>query len=160
VTTQFVVAFKAWERLGSVDIALARRDGTPVLIELKCGEGRDATGECVWDAAKLAFAVQCDRGAGFLLAGTRAADWDKPVRGAEFFEDGPHESALLRVLYSDWWRQWERNGDPQPTELPRSFWTERVHSARFDVGGVRWELRLAQVFAYGEDRLPWPRVVA
>jgi hypothetical protein len=157
VATQLVVAFDAWQRLGSIDIALTWPDATPVLIELKCGRGRDATGECVWDAIKLAFAAQNDRSVGFLLAGARATDWNKPVRGAEFFGDGPHDTALLRVLYGDWWRQWERNNDPWPTELPRSFSTEHVHTAAFHVAGTRWELRLAQVFANNGERLSWPR---
>jgi hypothetical protein len=80
------------------------------------------------------------------------------VRGAQFFGDGPHDVALLRVLYGDWWREWERRGDPPPTELPASFWTEDVHMASFDVGGVPWELRLAQVFATGSEWLRWPRL--
>jgi hypothetical protein len=155
VIMQLRVAFAAWP-VGDVDLAIGNGDA-PALLELKCGTGRDATGQCVWDALKLAFAVQCNKGIGFLLAGAPTSDWAVPRRGTEFFADGPHEAALLRVLYADWWRHWERRSDPQPTELPDSFWTEHVHSAAFDVADTPWQLRLAQVFVTSEQRIPWPR---
>jgi hypothetical protein len=161
VSTQLELEFRAWPRVGSVDIALIWPNTAPVLLELKCGAGTDALGHCVWDSAKLALAMQYRKGSAvFLLAGAPASDWHRPVRGSEFFADGPHQAELLRVLYGDWWRHYERRDDPQPSELPRRWWTEHVHTAPFKVADERWELRLAQVLAHGEDRLPWPRLTA
>jgi hypothetical protein len=160
VSTQMEVEFTAWPRLGNVDVALSWPGQLPVLVELKCGSGVNALGECVWDAAKLAFAMQSASGSAmFLLAGAPVAAWQHPVRGTEFFADGPHEAALLRVLYGDWWREWEKRGDPQPSELPRRWWTEHVHTAPFTIKATPWQLRLAQVFSSGDDRLPWPRLI-
>jgi hypothetical protein len=159
VSTQLEVEFRAWPRLGNVDVALTWPGRLPVLLELKCGDGSNAAGECVWDAAKLAFALQCDRTSdAYLLAGAPVSDWQRPIRGAEFFETGQHDIALLRVLYSDWWRYWEGRDDPQPTELPRSFRTESVHAARFALDGNDWELRLAAVLTDDAMRVPWPRL--
>lgn len=159
--TQAPVDFDVWPRLGNIDVVLAWRDNAPVLMELKCGSGIDAIGECAWDAAKLALCLQREAGgAAFLLAGAPVADWQKPIRGTEFFSHGPHEAALVRVLYADWFRQFEGRDDPQPSALPRSWWTEHVHSAGFQVGGINWELRLAQVFVSGKELTPWPRLAA
>ena len=159
VSTQLEVAFASWPRLGNVDVAFAWPGHLPVLLELKCGDGVNATGECVWDAAKLAFALQCGRaGDAYLLAGAPVSEWRRPIRGAEFFETGQHDSTLLRVHYGDWWRQWDDRNDPQPTELPRSFRTKPVHAARFEVDGNEWELRLAAVLTDDEARVPWPRL--
>ena len=80
------------------------------------------------------------------------------MRGVEFFADGPHDTAVLRILYGDWWRQYQRLGDPWPQELPSGFWTERVHTASFDIAGQTWALGLGQVFVSGERRIPWPRL--
>lgn len=158
VSSQLAIEFEAWPRLGNVDLALSWPGKRPVLLELKCGNGIDALGECVWDAAKLAFAMQCDKGSAmFLLAGAPVADWERPVRGAEFFADGPHDAALLRVLYGDWWREWEKRGDPQPAELPQSWWTEHVHTSSLAVNHIEWQLRLVRVFPYG-GRIAWPRL--
>jgi hypothetical protein len=142
-----------------VDVALAWPGRLPVLLELKCGHGVNAAGECVWEAAKLAFALQCAKTTdAYLLAGAPVSDWRRPIRGAELFATGQHDIALLRVLYGDSWRQWENRNDPQPTELPRSFHTESIHSAGLEVGGTEWEVRLAAVVADDAARVPWPRL--
>jgi len=158
-STQVKVELDPWPRLGNIDVALTMPDNQPVFLELKCGHGSDALGQCVWDTAKLALTLQCgEGGSGFLLAGAPTADWQRPVRGAEFFEDGHHEASLLRVLYGDWWRHWEHHDDPQPSELPDSWWTEHVYTARLKVGETPWQLRLAQVLCTGRGRLQWPRL--
>lgn len=161
VSAQWEVAFEAWPRLGNVDITMGPADQTPVLIELKCGAGTDAAGECVWDATKLAFALQCGSASeAYLLAGAPVADWERPIRGAEFFSAADHDLALLRVLYGDWWRHWENHEDPQPTELPCAFRTDPVHKTQLTVGGTSWELRLAAVSVSDGSRIPWPRLTA
>lgn len=130
------------------------------LDELKCGKDLNALGPCVWDAAKLAFALQCRKGAAaYLLAAAPRDEWERPARGSEFFADHAHDMGLLRVLYGDWWRQWEACGDPQPSELPACFATTQVHSADFKVGGTDWRLRLGQVVVADERRLKWPRML-
>lgn len=162
-STQLKVEFAAWPGLGAVDVALQWPEQLPVLLELKCGKGLDAAGECVWDAAKLAFTLQCDKASdAYLLAGAPVTDWERPIpiRGTEFFDAGSHDIALLRVLYGDWWRTWEKRKDPQPSELPRRFRTEPVHRARLEVAAVAWELRLAAVVAEDHERVPWPRLSA
>ena len=158
--TQHAVSFGDWPRLGDVDLALLGLDAAPLLLELKCGNDLNALGPCVWDAAKLAMAVQEGVAAGaFLLAAAPRSRWEQPVRGAEFFEHLPHDIGLLRVLYADWWRSWERRGDPQPSFLPRRWWTEDAHVSTFTVAAQPWELRLAEVVVRTSDVVVLPPLV-
>jgi len=84
VSTSFRFRSPLWPRLGSVDIALLSGDQPSIGIELKCGGGRDALGPCAWDALKLALGVQSRvLSAGYLLAATTAADWERGHRGSE-----------------------------------------------------------------------------
>jgi hypothetical protein len=156
VSTSFRFRSPLWPRLGSVDIALLRADELPIALELKCGTGRDALGPCAWDALKLALGIQSRLlSAGYLVAATTAADWERGYRGSDFFETGAFEALELRERYLDWWRQWERLDDPLPVEAPRSFTTQAVCRAPFIVAEVQWELRVAAVTVSTGDRVTW-----
>lgn len=147
-----------WPRLGAIDVALTFPDELPVALELKCGGGRDALGPCAWDALKLAFLLQSDAvSAGYLLAAMPTSDWQAAIRGAELFETGAIETLALRDRFLDWWRQWERLGDPQPIEVPRRFRTRTVAAAPVELVGPVWELRIAEVILEGHEHIAWPR---
>jgi hypothetical protein len=156
VSTQRVAALPSWPRLGHFDLAVESPAGIAV-VELKCGRGTDAAGACIWDSAKLAVAIQ-ERAidAGFLLAGAPVADWQRPIRGAELFEDDVHDAELTRLLHRDWWAHWESRGDPWPTHVPATIRTRPVARASFSLGEVAWELRLAEVRPVDDRRVPWP----
>lgn len=129
----------------------------PVAVELKCGDTNDTFGPCAWDALKLALALQSGAiSEAFLVAATTADQWTKPVRGAEFFETGRMESLALRERFADWWRHWEKRGDPQPTSVPSHFATRAVGRFPFSACETTWELRVAAVLAAGQDRVGWP----
>lgn len=71
---------------GFVDVPLVIEGSQRVMLELKCGEGRDALGSCAWDAAKCASALRDGAvDAAYLLAGVPTTNWEKPIRGADFF---------------------------------------------------------------------------
>jgi hypothetical protein len=136
----------AWPRIGAVDIALTQPDGSRVVLELKCGAGRDALGPCVWDVAKCALAIEDEQAsAAYLLAGTCVSGWNEAIRGAEFFTSATWQMVDLRQRYADWWRQWERLGDPMPNRLPSRIRTEGLGRFPFTVDHSPWELRLARV---------------
>jgi len=146
-----------WPRVGGVDLALFLAGEKPVAVELKCGSGRNALGPCAWDALKLALALQIGEvSAAYLVAGTSAGDWAQGFRGAELFEAAAVDTLQLRERFSDWWRQWERLGDPTPLKVPRRFKTRAVCRALFDVDGVPWELRVAALRVDGGDQIAWP----
>jgi hypothetical protein len=146
-----------WPRLGGVDIALLRGDERPIAIELKCGEGRDSLGPCAWDALKLALGLQSRVvAAGYLLAATTAADWESGHRGSELFETAELETLVLRERYLDWWRHWERLGDPLPLKVPSRFATRAICRASFAVAGAGWEVRVAAISASDDARVAWP----
>ena len=139
-----------------MDIALLRADGPPTALELKCGAGRDALGPCAWDALKLALGIQVGvLSAGYLIAATTAADWASDHRGAELLGTGAFEAPELRERSLDWWRQWERLGDPLPLEVPRRFTTRAVCRASFAVAGAPWELRVAAIAVPDAERVTW-----
>lgn len=161
VSTTFRFQSRLWPRLGRVDIALLPADGQPIAIELKCGMGRDALGPCAWDALKLAFALQLGAvSAAYLLAASPAADWKNSYRGAELFANATFDTLVVRERFLDWWRQWERLGDPRPIEVPRQFATRVISRARFVVDGVPWQLRVAELSVGDEVRIPWPSTLA
>ena len=156
VSTSFRFQSPLWPRLGRVDIALVLDGEMPIAIELKCGGGRDALGPCAWDALKLAVGLQIGAvSAGYMLAATTAADWESRHRGSELFGTSAVETLELRERYLDWWRQWERLGDPLPVEVPRRFTTRAICRAPFAVGGSRWEVRVAAISVSDDERVAW-----
>jgi hypothetical protein len=156
VSTGFRFRSELWPRLGGVDLVLLYPTEKPVAIELKCGSGRDALGPCAWDALKLCFALQIgEASAGYLLAATPASDWALRFRGAELFETATVEALVLRERFLDWWRHWERLGDPMPREVPGRFRTRTVGLVPFEVDGRAWELRVAAISVEGRDRIAW-----
>lgn len=159
VSTQLKLVFAEWLRLGGVD-ATVRSDESTALIELKCGPGRDTLGPCVWDALKLSFArMRREASAAYLIAGAPASSWNKPIRGCEFLSTGEWDAGALRQSYGDWFRHWERLGDPTPTLLPKSFQTLGLGVFPFTVGVSDWELRLARVEG-ATDWIEWPTYLA
>ncbi|MCZ7590560.1 MAG: hypothetical protein M5U27_17230 [Gaiella sp.] len=140
-----------------MDLALLGSGELPIAIELKCGVGRDALGPCAWDALKLALGIHSDAlSAGYLLAATTVADWESGHRGSELFGTREFEALELRERYLDWWRQWERLGDPLPLEVPRSFTTHAVCRAPFEVEGASWQVRVAAISVTDDKRVAWP----
>lgn len=157
VSTSFRFRSPLWPRLGQVDVALLRGSEPPIAIELKCGGGRDALGPCAWDVLKLALALQSRLvSAGYLVAATTAADWESGHRGSELFGTATFEALELRERFLNWWRQWERLGDPLPLEVPRRFATRAICRAPFAVGGTRWEARVAAISVTEDERIAWP----
>ena len=155
------VATGEWPRLGSVDVGIEDGDGELTLVELKSGKGKDALGPCAWDAAKLAYLLEAGAAAdAFLVAGTTLANWEAPIRGAEFFTNRAHDLADLRVSYADWWRKWERDGYPAAPRMPAWFETEFVAEASFTVPAEPWLLRMSRVGAAGPERIDWPPLLA
>ena len=160
VTTQRGVEIEDWPGLGNIDVAFESEATPPALVELKCGASADALGPCVWDATKLAFALARKRAsAAYLIAGAPVSRWDQPIRGCEFLGDGSWELSALRGSFADWWRSWERRGDPQPSRLPAAFDTTAVACFPFRVGRTAWELRVSAVTVEREDWLPWPSML-
>jgi hypothetical protein len=156
VSTSFRFQSSLWPRLGTVDIALLRGVEPPSALELKCGAGRDALGPCAWDALKLALGIQSRvLSAGYLLAATTTADWGSGHRGTELFGTDEFEALDLRERYVDWWRQWERLGDPLPLEVPRRFTTRAICRAPFAVAGTGWEVQVASVAVPDGERIAW-----
>jgi hypothetical protein len=80
-------------------------------------------------------------------------------RGTELFETGAVDALALRERFLDWWRQWERRGDPAPAEVPVWFTTRAVAQVPFAVGGGAWEFRLAAVAVDSGDRVTWSPVL-
>jgi hypothetical protein len=154
-TTQFRLVYTEWPRLGGVDLAFVEPGVPPILVELKGGSGNDALGPCVWDAAKLAFALQRgDATAAYLLAAAPLESWEKPIRGGEFFDTATWTVDGLRTSFADWWRTWEKRRDPQPTQLPATFETVALGRFAFVVAATTWELRLSRVLG-GDAWMPW-----
>lgn len=145
-----------WPRLGNVDITLTAEGAAPAFVELKCGAGRDALGPCAWDVAKNALTLRMgDASAAYLLAATTTAMWDKPVRGAEFFDHGEWTTERLRSDYEDWWRFWERDSCNPPRRLPVRGYTHPLASAGLTVGGTDWDLRLSRVTVETHGWFDW-----
>ena len=140
-------------RVGDVDITLAFPDTEPLFVELKCGAGTNALGQCAWDLLKMALTVQMGATPGaYLLAATPEADWARGIRGAEFFESRPWRTQEIRERYADWFRQYEKRKDPSPLRLPTSGSTVALGEATFAVAGSRWILKLSRVEV---DPGPW-----
>jgi len=157
VSTGFRFRSDLWPRLGGVDVALIFAGQKPVAVELKCGSGRNALGPCAWDALKLAFALQIgEASAAYLLAGTTTSDWAGGHRGTELFETAAVDTLILRGRFIEWWRQWERLGDPTPIKVPRRFTTRTIGIVPFEVGPLAWELRVAAVSVDSTDQIVWP----
>jgi hypothetical protein len=153
------VTLPDWPRLGPVDITLSEPDQPPSLVELKCGSGPDALGPCAWDLLKLASAVVAGAGsAGYMLAATTRAMWDRPARGADIFDSGAWEAGNVRELYADWWRSWEKRGDPRPLRVPARGQTAALGEAAFEAGGATWQLRLARVEADTDGWVGWAQL--
>jgi hypothetical protein len=156
VSTGFRFSSPLWPRLGRVDIALLLPDAKPVAVELKCGSGRDALGACAWDALKLAFALQTGGISGaYLLAATSTRDWTRRFRGTELFETAVVDTLRLREHFIDWWRQWERLGDPTPSRVPSQFMTRAVCRIPFEVDRDSWEVRVAAITVDDGDQIAW-----
>jgi hypothetical protein len=157
VSTSLRPRFELWPRLGGIDVALLLPSLDPIAVELKCGSTRDSLGSCAWGALKLAFLHQLGAiSAGYLLAATPLSAWQAPLRGAELFETADVDTLALRAGFLDWWRHWERLGDPLPAAVPSRFGTRAVMRAPFALMDEPWELRLAAVHCPTDDRIEWP----
>lgn len=145
-----------WPRLGNVDIVVNAQQSEPLFVELKCGAGTNALGPCAWDLLKCALALRmCSTPGAYLLAATTTADWERPIRGAELFETAKWETAVIRERYADWFRDWEKRGDPQPVLLPSLGRTTRLASRAFMVGETEWQLRLSRVEIEPDGWFEW-----
>lgn len=150
------VAMPEWPRVGRIDLTMANAGiGTPAFIELKCGRDRDALTACAWDLLKVSLALQrADTQCAYLLAATTTDLWRQPIRGSEFFEDAEWDLDTVRTRFEDWWREWQRRGDPLPVQVPAGGRTTRLAAAGFHVAGVEWDLRLSRVSDPGPLK-PW-----
>lgn len=157
VRGQLPARLDAWPRLGKFDLAAEWFDSGWSAFELKCGVGRDALGPCVWDAAKCALALAEDPliSEAFLVAAAPRASWSAPIRGVEFFAHSTHKMMELRERYLDWWRHWEKRGDPIPVRLPTGFSTRPVASAAFARSEQEWDLRFSRIELVSEDLVAW-----
>lgn len=158
MTTQLKLLLPEWPRLGSVDLAVTWPNADRILVELKCGTNRDSLGPCIWDAAKLALALLRGEGTrAYQLAGAPEASWKRPIRGCELLGDGRWTATEYREVYLDWWRHWEKQADPQPSDLPAAIETVEIGVFPFSVAGQAWELRVSRV-ATPKAVVPWPSV--
>ncbi|MDP8943090.1 MAG: hypothetical protein M3N16_03080 [Actinomycetota bacterium] len=155
VSPRLAVDWDEWPGVGNFDASLAFEGRVLVYVELKCGARADALGPCAWDAAKSALALARGAEGAFLLAGAPEGSWKRPVRGAEFFDGGEWTMLDLRERYADWWRHWERHGDPVPRRLPHCLETRPVASASFAVAGAPWRLRLSRLALADPRWIDW-----
>lgn len=77
----------------------------------------------------------------------------------ELFTTGAVDTLDLRERYCDWWRHWERLGDPTPVKVPRGFATRAICRAPFVIDGLVWEVRVAAVSAVGAEQIAWHSTV-
>jgi hypothetical protein len=155
-----------WPCLGPVDVCLADGPGPPAFVELKCGSRADALGPCAWDLVKLAVALGAGTAsAGFLVAATTLAQWERRVRGSELLDGGTWHAPCIRAHFRDWWLYWQKDGGGgcadgyrPPREVPASFATSPVASEPFAAGGVPWELRIAAVTVADPAPYRWERI--
>lgn len=156
VSTAVPLTCPAWPRVGRFDIAFIVGDQRPVVVELKCGTGRDAIAACAWDVLKVAFALQAGViSAGYLLAATTSAEWARRTRGSELFDTGSIDARVLREHYVDRWTFWERDGYPAATIVPASLATRAVCQTPVRIGAELWELRVASVEVDTAERIGW-----
>lgn len=151
-----------WLGLGLVDVVLRwpGEDEPPTFLELKCGDKEHTLRPCVWDAVKLAIAVlKGNARAGYLLAGSPAASWEKPVvPGAELFESRPSWETLgphIRDAFLPDWQKWEKEGHI-PGEVAVKFKTVALGTHHLTIAETPWELRLARVEPIGDETDVWP----
>lgn len=155
-TTSLRIISPLWPRLGRVDLAFVSGGAGPVVVELKCGAGRDALAACAWDAVKVAFVLRLgEASAAYLLAAAPRSDWAFPFRGTEFFASRRFETRALREPYLKWWRLWERDGYPAGIRVPTTFTTRAVSRVPVLVQATEWEIAVAAVHVEGEDWLDW-----
>jgi len=147
-----------WPRVGDVDALLVPTNGGAVVfVELKCGNKSSSLRSCAWDAVKCALGLRLqDAGEAYLLAGTEAKLWNRPVPGAQLFSDArPWQSEQIRTEYRAAFVEYEECDDPPPTLVPAAFETCFVDSADFVVDGKDWQLRLARVRDVGAEWFRW-----
>jgi hypothetical protein len=156
-----------WPCLGPVDLCVGDPSEPPAFVELTCGSGSDALGPCAWDLVKLAVALDAGTAsAGFLIAATTAARWERLIRGSELLEGGEWHASCIRAHFRDWWRHWQKDGGAgcadgyrPPSEVPSSFATSLVHRQPLVVGGTAWEIRVAEVVVTDPAPHRWQRIV-
>jgi hypothetical protein len=135
-----------WPRLGDVDIVLDNGVAAPAFFELKCGSGSDALGPCAWDLLKLALCL--DQGAcscGFLVVAAPIRLFDERRLGTELLRGQEWTSQGIRERYSSWFRHWEKCGDPPIKSVPPCGRIEARGFSNFEIAGMPWTLRTAQV---------------
>lgn len=148
-----------WIGLGNVDIVVVWDETPQTFLELKCGFDKDALGPCAWDVVKLAAGLlNGNAGTGYMLAGAPAAQWEKPILGAELFETHEWRASDIRETYRSWFRFWEKDGHC-PGRVAAAFRTVHIGSFGMEIAATRWELRLARVEPIGIEWLKWESLV-
>ena len=145
-------------RLGGFDVSFrdVASEAWSGVVETKWKKGGvDALDEVLWDAFKLAHAVEtidgvCDA---FLVYAALATAWAKPPRYADLFTDGMSDSAGLIAKHPDVWSWLLRTSSAaRPKMLPPRLASALIAEATSTIGGEQWLIRCARVRPIGE---PW-----
>lgn len=134
---------------GRFDIVVSGDDGRPRLaIETKLKSSNDIY-ECLWDLLKLVALNTLDHLEGvYIVAGTSARNWRKPIKTAELFRDGSHEVRDLIGAVGDWWETYilgDSAGRPQYG--PEQVNVEVVGATRLQLRRDEWEIRAIKATA-------------
>ena len=134
---------------GNVDVFTRDQTGLPCLvIETKLKDDNSIF-ECLWDMAKvLSLATQSSVAGAYLVTGTTAANWRRPVACAELFENGRHDLVGAIRHYGDWWVKYilgDSTGRPQA--VPDLMDVRLVAVAGYELDSERWELRAIHITA-------------
>lgn len=137
---------------GNVDVFTRDKDGLPdLVIETKLKDDNSIF-ECLWDMAKvLSLATESSVSGAYLVTGTTAANWRRPVACAELFENGRHDLVGTIRHYGDWWVKYilgDSTGRPQA--VPDLMDVRRVAVADYELNSERWELRAIHITAAPE----------
>jgi hypothetical protein len=143
-----------WESRAGVDIGIRGLPRlAPVFCELKWGDRGSVLGECSWDLAKMALAVDKSAcSAAVLIAGAPRRRWGQPgLEGPELFAAARHDLSHVRgPLYLDkYWKAYAREGLPQPKKLPAVMETAPLSTVEMRLDGEAWELRCVEVLPDG-----------
>ncbi len=139
---------------GNVDVFTRDQLGLPALvIETKLKDDNSIF-ECLWDMAKvLSLASESNVTGAYLVTGTTAANWRRPVACAELFENGRHNLVGAIRHYGDWWVKYilgDSTGRPQA--VPDLMDVRLVAIAGYELNGQRWELRAIHISAAPEAK--------
>jgi len=137
---------------GNVDIFTTDWLGRPKLVvETKHKDGDDVY-ECLWDLAKvLSLTTERSVEGAYLVTGTTAANWARPVSCAELFETGRHNLVGAIRRYTTLWEDLLQEGRGRPLAVPETIDVSLVARVPVVLKGLAWELRAVRVRAVEAD---------